>query len=396
MKRIVSLKALLTMTLFLSAIAATAFAQDNGNNLEDTLKKLSKDAATKYVSPVVSAFGSNLNGGWFHKAPSAKVFGLDLEVGLVGMGTFFPEGQEYKHFSESGSFRFNSNQATELVVNSNLGLPAQIQTALVQKITTLDFTVGISGATIIGASDDYIKINFSQQNVTFTDPITGLPRTVPISADVITLRNPITGQGIAGLGDFLANISFLPFAAPQACIGTVLGTRAVFRYLPEITIPGVDITKDFGKFSWFGWGIQHNPGVFFPTPLPLDISIGFFKQTLKINPAEETGGTVTPIFEARTTAYGLTVSKRLGIGILNVTPYAGYLHESSKITFIYDFTLDPGTAFEQKIPVNFLLEGENNSRFNFGLSFRLLLFNINADYNLGKYKSITVGVMFAL
>jgi len=394
MKRIASFKALLTMTLFLSAMVATAFAQDNGNNLEETLKKLSQDAAKKYVSPVVSAFGSNLNGGWFHKAPSAKVFGLDLEVGLVGMGTFFPKDAAYKHFSESGSFRFNSTQATELVVNSSLGLidpTGEIQAALVQYITSRDFTVGISGATIIGASDDYIKINFSQQSVTFTDPITLLPRTVTISPDVITL------QGIGGLGNVLANISFLPFVAPQASIGTILGTRAVFRYFPEISLPVTDITKDIGKFSWFGWGIQHNPGVFLPTPLPLDISLGFFKQTLKINPSEEIGGTVTPIFEASTTAYGITVSKRLGIGILNVTPYAGYLRESSKITFSYDFTLDPGTALEQKIPIDFLLEGENKSRFNFGLSFRLLLFNINADYNiLGKYKSITVGVMFAL
>jgi hypothetical protein len=390
MKRIASFKALLTMTLFLSAIVATALAQDNGNNLEDTLKKLSQDAAKKYVSPVVSAFGSNLNGGWFHKAPSAKVFGLDLEVGLVGMGTFFPKDTEFKHFSESGSFRFDSTQATELVVNSSLGLPLQVQNALVQEITSRNFTVGISGATIIGAPDDYIQINFSQTNITFTNPITGLPQTVTIQPDTISL-------GIAGLGEFLANISFLPFVAPQASIGTILGTRAVFRYFPEISLPVTDITKDIGKFSWFGWGIQHNPGVFFPTPLPLDISIGFFRQTLKINPGEATGENVTPIFEAKTTAYGLTVSKRLGIGILNVTPYAGYLRETSKITFAYDFTLDPGTAFEQKIPVNFLLEGENKSRFNFGLSFRLLLFNINADYNiLGKYKSITVGVMFAL
>ncbi len=392
MKRIVSLKALLTMTLFLSAIVATAFAQDNGSNLEDTLKKLSQDAAKKYVSPVVSAFGSNLNGGWFHKAPSAKVFGLDLEVGLVGMGTFFPKDVEYKHFSTSGEFRFDSTQARKLIADSGLSFPfPEMEDALVNAISHKYFTVGLSGATIIGSSSgDDIEINFSGADVRFEYPTdSGTYYTATIDPNIISL-------GIGGLGDFLANISFLPFAAPQACIGTVLGTRAVFRYLPEITIPGVDITKDFGKFSWFGWGIQHNPGVFFPTPLPLDISIGFFKQTLKINPAEETGGTVTPIFEARTTAYGLTVSKRLGIGILNVTPYAGYLHESSKITFIYDFTLDPGTAFEQKIPVNFLLEGENNSRFNFGLSFRLLLFNINADYNLGKYKSITVGVMFAL
>jgi hypothetical protein len=390
MKRIASFKALLTMTLFLSATLAAAFAQDNGSNLEDTLKKLSEDAAKKYVSPVVSAFGSDMNGGWFHKAPSAKIFGLDLEVGLVGMGTFFPKDTEYKHFDASGSFRFDSTQAAELVANSSLGLPGPVQDALVEYIMERYFTVGISGATIIGESDDYINIHFSQQDLTFIDPTTGLSRTVTIQPDTISL-------GIGGLGKYLANISFLPFVAPQASIGTILGTRAVFRYFPEISLPVTDITEDIGKFSWFGWGIQHNPSVFFPTPLPLDFSLGFFKQTLKINPSEATGGTVTPIFEAKTTAYGITVSKKLGIGILNVTPYAGYLHESSKITFSYDFTLDAGTALEQKIPINFSLEGENKSRFTFGLGMRLLLFNINADYNiLGKYKSFTVGVMVAL
>jgi hypothetical protein len=392
MKRIALSKTLLTMIMFLSATLAAAFAQDNGSNLEETLKRLSKDAATKYVSPVVSAFGSDMNGGWFHKAPTAKVFGLDLEFGLVGMGTFFPKDQEFKHFSTSGEFRFDSTQARTLIADSGLSFSdPDIENALVQEIITRDFTVGISGATIIGKSDDYLTIDFSGADVTFHNPVTGLDQTVTIVPDTITLEE------IAGLGEFLANISFLPFVAPQASIGTILGTRAVFRYFPEISLPVTDITKDLGKFSWFGWGIQHNPGVFFPTPLPLDISLGFFKQTLKIKPSEAIGENVTPIFEASTTAYGITVSKRLGIGILNLTPYAGYLHESSKIAFSYDFTLDAGTLFEQTIPVKFELEGENKSRITFGLSFRLLLFNINADYNiLGKYKSVTVGVMFAL
>ena len=391
MKRISFLTILLTTALFLFATLATTFAQDNGNNLEDTLKKLSQDAAKKYVSPIVTAFGSDMNGGWFHRAPQAKMFSLNLEAGLVGMGTFFPEDVEYKHFSTSGKFQFNSEQANKLIDDSGLVIPIQeVREAIANTISHTEFTVGISGATIIGTSDDYITINFSGANVPFQNPITGLPDSVTLSPDVITLP-------IGGLGDFLADISFLPFVAPQASIGTILGTQAVFRYFPEISLPVTDITQDIGKFSWFGWGIQHNPGVFFPTPLPLDISFGFFKQSLKINPAEQTTGTVTPIFEARTTAYGVTISKRLGVGVLNVTPYAGYLRESSKITFAYDFTLDPGTAFEQKIPINFYLEGENKSRFNFGLSVRLLLININADYNfLGKYKSITVGVMFAL
>ena len=377
-------KVMLTMAVFLFAVVSFASAQgdENGEDLEETLKRLSGDAAKSYVSPVVSAFGSNLNGGWFHKAPPAKLFGLDFELGVKLMGTFFPDEREYKHFSTTGTFRFNSYYATQLVNNTPglSSLDPLIKEALIKAITKIDFTVGISGATIIGESDDYIKIDFSGEDITFTDPITGLSRTITVGAMVTTL------EGIGGLGDYLADISFLPFAAPQASVGTILGTRAVFRYIPEISLPGINITEDIGTFSWFGWGVQHNPGVFFPTPLPLDISVGFFMQTLKVG----------NILKATTTAYGITVSKKLGARMFNITPYAGFLIEKSKLHFTYNFTLDEGTIDEQFIPIDFTLEGENKSRITLGLSLRLLLFNINADYNIGNYNSVTVGVMIAI
>lgn len=379
MRKLSSWKVVFTLAVFLFAVS-TIFAQEEGEDLEETLKRLSNDAAQGYVGPIVSAFGSNLNGGWFHKAPPPKIFGLDIEFGLVGMGTFFPEEQSVRHFSIDGRFRFNQSQARDIVTNTiGLGLPLQVEDALVDQITQMDFTVGIEGATIIGASDDNIEISFDGGDITFTDPITLLPRTETVDPYVIDL-------GFGGFGDFLADVSFLPFAAPQAGVGTILGTRAVFRYIPEIEIPFVDITEDIGSFSWFGWGVQHNPGVLFPTPLPLDVSLCFFKQNLKL-------GTV---FEANTTAYGLTVSKKLGVGLFNITPYAGYLIEKSKLNFHYDFTLDEGTAWEQEIEVDFELEGENKSRITVGLGIKLLMFNINADYNIGNYNSITFGIMIGI
>ena len=366
------------LILFAVVLFASAQGDENGEDLEETLKRLSEDAAKSYVSPVVSAFGSNLNGGWFHKAPPAKLFGLDLELGIKLMGTFFPDEREYKHFSVSGSFQFDRQQALDLF--DTTGLSSDQINYLVTRITEEDINVTISGATIIGDSDDYIEITVSGKSVTIPDPDN------PGSDLTVSLDGTITLEGIGGLGDYLSDISFLPFAAPQVGVGTILGTRAVFRYIPEISLPGIDITEDIGTFSWFGWGIQHNPGVFFPTPLPLDIAAGFFKQTLKV-------GTV---FKATTTAYGITVSKRLGARMFNLTPYAGFLIEKSKLHFTYDFTLDEGTIYEQTVPVDFTLEGENKSRITLGLSLRLLLFNINADYNIGNYNSVTVGVMIAI
>jgi hypothetical protein len=376
MKRILSSfprwMAIVTLAAFLGAVASPASAQNgDGEDLQEFLAGLSMDAASKYVAPIVSAFGMNLNGGWFHKAPSSKMFGFNLEVGLVGMATFYPKGEEYLSFDTSGDFQFNSEQAGELV--AGLGLPEDIEDALIHEIIGTEFTVGISGATVIGDPEDYIEISFSGADVTFIDPNTLLERTETVGAQVITL--PIGGF------EAISDLSFLPLAAPQLSLGTVFGTRVTFRYLPSITID-----EELGKFKYFGFGIQHNPGVLLPAPLPFDVGVGFFTQTLEI-------GT---LFKAKTTAFGLNASKKLGLGPISITPYAGFMLEKSNIDITYDFVLDEGTIDEQVIPIAFKLEGENRSRIVLGLSLRLLIFNINADYNIGKYNSVTVGVMFTI
>jgi hypothetical protein len=368
--------AILTLAAFLGAVASPASAQNDegdGEDLEGFLTGLSMDAAAKYVAPIVSAFGMNLNGGWFHKAPSSKTFGFNVEVGLVGMATFYPKDTKYLSFNTSGDFRFNTAQATQLILSSGLVLPPTVQSALIDQITQLDFTVNISGATVIGDPTDYIEIDFSGADITFTDPGTGLPRTETLGADTITLD-------IGGF-EAISDLSFLPLAAPQLSLGTVLGTRVTFRYLPSITLD-----EELGKFKYFGFGIQHNPGVLLPTPLPFDVGVGFFTQTLEI-------GT---LFKAKTTAFGFNASKKLGVGPISITPYAGFMLEKSNIDIKYDFILDEGTIDEQVIPIAFELEGDNRSRIVIGLSLRLLMLNFNADYNIGKYNSVTVGVMFTI
>ncbi len=359
--------AIFTLAAFLGAVASPASAQDgDGEDLQGFIEGLSMDAASKYVAPIVSAFGTSLNGGWFHKAPSSTIGGFNVELGLVGMATFYPKDQKYLSFETSGDFQFNSAQAGELV--AGLVLPAIVKNALIDEIAGTEFTVGISGATVIGAVDDYIEISFSGADITFIDPTTGLERTETVGAQVITL--PIGGF------EAISKLSFLPLAAPQISLGTVLGTRVTFRYLPSITLD-----EELGKFKFFGFGIQHNPGVFLPTPLPFDVAVGFFTQTIEV-------GT---LFKAKTTAFGLNASKKLGVGPINITPYAGFMLEKSNIDITYDFIVD-----SEEINVAFELEGENRSRLTFALSLRLFMLNLNADYNIGKYNSVTVGVMFTI
>ncbi len=291
-------KNLLIVCLAILVASTSLFAQDEG--IESTLKKMAGDAAKGYVQPIVTGFGANLNGGWFHKAPKSKIFGIDLEVGLVAMGTFTTD--ENKTFEANGAFKFSGgpvntgtkSQAENIasgISNWSL-LPAAQQQAIVDKISSTEFTVSIKGPTIVGTKQDTMKITFPGQTITANS----INHTVP--TQVITL------DGVTGVMDGAAMI---PLAAPQFSIGTVFGTQATFRYLPE-----VEIDKEIGKFKYFGFGIQHNPGIWFPNPLPIDLAASFFTQNLKV-------GTV---FETKATAFGINASKQFGFAFLNVTPYA--------------------------------------------------------------------------
>ena len=354
---------MMVSVLFFTGSAPLRGQNGNGSDFEEFIKQLSEVAGKRYIAPISNSFTTDLNGGWFHRAPRPKKFSFNLEFGLIGMGTFYREVD--KHFSTSGDFRFNSDLAAQMV--EDLGLQPEVQQALIDKITTMDFTVDLSGATIIGDPDDHIKIVFNGADVTFTDPNTGQPRTETVPSQEMSLE--------FGGVEVIKKIPFFPFAAPQVGIGTILGTQAVFRYFPSIKIP------DIGKLSFFGWGVQHNPGAWLPFKLPFDIALGYFQQNLKVG----------DILEANTTAYGVSASKRLGWGSLNITPYAGFMIEDSSIDVTYDFVVD-----DQTIPIEFKLKGENKNRFILGLSIRLFLLNLNADYNFGQFNSFTVGVMFAI
>lgn len=355
-----ALVGVIIMAVLCIGLVSSGFAQDE--SLESTLQKLSEDAAMKYVNPISSAFGADLNSGWFHKVPSAVIAGFNLEIGVVAMGAFFPD--DSKSFSVIGQFRFSEAEARQLVEGQ--GYSQQVEDDLVKQITGQYFDVGISGATITGAEDDHIIVDFPGKMFDVNGTDYNVP---PESVDL----------GFGGFQD-LADLSFLPLAAPQVSVGTVYGTQATFRYLPSITL-----SSDLGKLKYFGFGIQHNPAIWFKNQIPVDVAVSFFTQTLKIG----------DLFKSKATAFGLNASKRFGTGLLNVAPYAGFMFESANMEVTYTYTVNTSTGIYRE-EINFELEGENKSRLILGVSLRLLTLNLNADYNFSKYDSFTAGLTFGL
>ena len=365
-------KHLLSIVLSALLFAGLIFAQEEEGGFAGTMKNLGVEAGKGFVQPVVSGFGNNMNGGWFHKSSQAKIFGIDLELGLVAMGTFTTD--ENKTFKLDAGFRFSggpvgSNSEAEQLAKSingynNVLFPKQ---AAIDAIAAQSFAVSMTGPTIVGSKTDTLKIIIPQNTIN----VNGNNYVIPSQTSVIS--------AVTGVLDGAATIQL---AAPQFSIGTIYGTQATFRYLPE-----VEINKDLGKFKYFGFGIQHNLGMCFPIPV-VDVSASFFTQKLEV-------GT---LMTAKTTSFGLNASKQFGFAFLNVTPYAGFMLESSTMTFGYDFPTytDPNNAANNKTEhITFDLKGENTSRLTIGLSIRLLIININADYNIGKQNSATAGVFIA-
>ncbi len=371
----IKMKKMITCSVaaFISMIMITSSGIAQGN-LKDALTGLAQPVAEKYTKPVVTGFGSNLNTGWFHRSPKAKKFGLDIEFGMIFTGTIFPK--EDQHFSHEGQFQL-SNEVAESISKKYLEGQAwygsldesQKTNALNSVVTQIQnsgaFDVSIAGGTFIGKRSDKLIVTFGEKTFTITDPnnnqqnitLTGMKDTLAIGG--------ITGQPV------------VPLAAPQATIGTIMGTQITIRYLPPVKMYG-----SVGKLNYFGWGVQHNPGVWFNDPLPVDLAFAFYQQNISRG----------KLFEAHAVAYGVTVSKQIGFGFLNITPYAGYLRESSKMKFTYEYMIDETSS----VPVKFSAKGINKDRITVGGNFKFLLININADYSFAKKPVYSAGVNFSI
>lgn len=361
----------LTLILSLSFIVASmTMAQ---GNLKEAITGLAEPAAKLYTKPVTTGFSTNLNTGWFHRSPKAKKFGLDIEVGVVFVGTMFTDKD--KRFSTIGDYQFqqaDANEISEAYLRNQAWYnsldSAQKKTAIntvSSQIIGQSVPVTLSGATFIGKKSDKIVVTIGNKTFNITDP-NGQTQTIELNNIRDTLK----------IGGILES-PVVPLMAPQATIGTVWGTQLTLRYLPPAKIYG-----KVGKMNYFGWGIQHNPAVWLPFKMPMDFAAAFYQQNISQG----------KLFEAHAVAYGATVSKQIGFGFLNITPYAGYLRESSEMTFKYEYVMDANNT----IPIKFKTKGVNKDRITVGSNLRFLLVNINADYSIAKKKAYSVGVNFAI
>ena len=364
-----------TFTLIFITLIILSYSLLMGDNLEETLGALAEDAAISYVDPVVSAFGSNLNGGWFHRVPDAKKIGFDLEIGFVGMATFFTEAN--KSFHSSGNILFGEDDAEKMTefMEDDPDLK-DYREDVIDAILEQNIPVEISGPTVVGSADENIVIYMPEYEISFDYYDSAVQDTLEMTTTLDAFSDTLE------VGGLLNETPILPLAVPQISIGTIYGTKMVCRFFSLS-----EVSQELGDLKYFGIGFQHNPEVWLPYSIPVKIALSFYTQNLNIG----------SVVKSRATAYGINLSRTHGFKMLNITPYAGLMFENSKMEFAYDYIYiaenpEKGEPVEVPLSVKFDIEGENKFRAILGIGFRLGVVDLNFDYNFGKYNSMTAGL----
>ena len=209
------------------------------------------------------------------------------------------------------------------------------------------FDVGIS----------FVYLDLPDDALMFNDPQNNLVPTVFGKASISNALAAGTGK------------SSILVPQIQINLGLISNFEVTGRYL------NLNITE-FGDISLMGLGVKYGFGEYVPI-FPIDLSVQAMYHKFSIGDWLDSG----------TIGMNLQLSK--GLIFLPVDLYGGIGFENTSMV------VKTGS-----IPVDNLLniedvriDGENNFRINFGLSWTLAFFNVHADYNFGKYNSLSFGAM---
>ncbi len=157
-------------------------------------------------------------------------------------------------------------------------------------------------------------------------------------------------------------------ATTQVTIGSVLGTRAVVRWL------SVNFTDDdIGKFTLFGIGAQHSISQYFSN-LPVDLAAGAFYQTFDVG---------DDLVQSKALQLNVTASKAYNW----LQPYVGVGYDQLDMEAHYASSTGGGT-----IDVDF--DTETSAHFTVGAQAKLAVVHLYGEANLAATNGFAVGLSF--
>lgn len=300
------------------------------DDLGNALKSIGQKYADNYTQPLTDALGADANAGLFRTADFGDTGLLpliDLYVGMSAMGALTSGSAEF--------FRLENDQ---------------IQTD--------------DGRTLI--------VQYPNQDL----PTALGDNASPGTADLIDQQTG-TQVGEVTLPGSLVNTPIAPLAVPHVGIGTVLGTDAQLRYLPEIEM------SNYGSVSLFGLAVRHNVSQYIPH-LPLAVALQGSWQQLRLSGTDQ-----NDVFDASGWAVNAHVSR--GIPLLPATVYGGVQYEHFDVDLDYVLETEAGRS-----AVTLDQTAANNVRALAGVAISLAVVRINLDYALSSNNTVSAGVGFVL
>lgn len=354
---------------FLFSLSVTA-----GESIEEKLQSMAEENAKLYATPLVTAFGSGLNSGWFHTAKPHKLLGFD--IGLKAMWVSVADDET--------TFEFAVPDFEQEILIPGVGTKNIV-------ISGKDLYPEREVPTFFGESEpgDIDKAD----NTTIVDLLEaalieqGVDQTVLDQDDVQTNLNTVA-SAIPNLPKPIGiDVQALPLVIPQAAIGlsipmTPIKAEIVLRALPEIEL------EDVGKFKFTGLGGKLALDPFIPIPMfPLDVAIAAYFQKM----------TIGEIFESNHSTFNLLVGKNVNLIVFGFDVYGGIGIDNSnvKINYTYLNEDDPDDILNNT-KIKFDLKGDNRFRATIGGRVRLAVLNVSADYSMGADNVATVGVGITL
>lgn len=220
-------------------------------------------------------------------------------------------------------------------------------------------------------------VTFEDEDRTYrpSDP-PGFQSTAPVDAPTVvgsTQAVDQPGQGGTTLshpGGF--DLDQFVIAVPQLQIGSVLGTRAVLRYI------ALDLgDSELGHFKLFGIGAQHSISRYLPV-LPVHLAAGVFYQTFQLGDDD--------LIDTKALQVAVTASRAFGVA----EPYVTMGYD----TFHMEVNYAASGSGGQDVNVEF--DSQNDAHFTGGVMLGLPIVKMFAEINVAAQTGAAIGLRFGI
>ncbi len=328
-------------SIWLSAMLCYGIAMGQ-SNVNELLAAGIADAerfTNSYLSPVSEGAIYSMGGSWYNTADAKPLGGF--EISIIGNMAYFKNKEDKKTF--------------------------QLNTA---DYDNLQFVDGSTSKTVASALGDIqgIRVFVEDENGLFREEFE-LP------------------TGLAS-----ENINFIPSGYLQASVGLIKGTELKARFLPKINTDEVSL-------GLYGVGLQHEFTKHLPADkvLPVAISavIGYthLNGTYDFTDSDIIAGENQRIdTKINTWIFQAVVSTRLPV--INFYGGLGYLTGTSNTDILGTYEVQGG-PFQQSYIDPFSINTDASGVVaNVGTKLKLGFFRLHADYSLGDFNNLSVGVNF--